>query len=82
MEIGIEKLGGAAMWTETGRREAAGKTVGLEVPADKVATTRLFVAAPPAGEAREPVIFAVRALDEEGGSDREESFFERPGEGS
>ena len=82
MEIGIEKLAGAVMWTEAGRREAAGKTVRVDVAADRVATTRLFVAAPPSAEVREPLVFAVRVLDREGGGDREESFFERPGGGS
>ena len=79
MEIGVENLQGAAMWTETGQRETAGRTVRVEVPADAVSSTRLFVAAPPSDEAREPLVFTVRALDKEGGGDREESFFERPG---
>ncbi len=81
MEIGLEKLPGAVMWSESGRRETAGSTVRVEVPADQVASTRLFIAAPPGGETREPVVFTVRALDKEGGGDREENFFERPGSG-
>jgi polyferredoxin len=79
MEIAIEKLPGAVMWTETGRRETAGTSVKIEVPADQVASTRIFVAAPGSGEPREAMVFSVRALDKEGGGDREESFFERPG---
>jgi len=82
MEIGIEKLPGAVLWTETGRRETAASTVRVDVPADQTSSTRIFVAAPPSGEARQPVDFTVRALDEEGGGDREENFFERPENGS
>jgi polyferredoxin len=82
MQIGIEKLPGAVLWTETGRRETAATTVRIEVPADQVSTTRIFVAAPASGEERQPLDFTVQALDREGGGDREESFFERPETGS
>ncbi len=81
MEIGIENLPGAVMWAEGGKREGAGRTVRVDVPADQVSSTRVFVVAPPAAEARESLDFTVRALDQEGGGDREESFFERPGSG-
>jgi cytochrome c oxidase accessory protein FixG len=82
MEIGVENLPGAVMWTEAGSRETAGNTIRIQVPADEVAATRLFIAAPPSSKTRQPVAFTVRALDAAGGGDREESFFERPGSGS
>ena len=78
MEIGIENLANAELWADKDSRETAGAPIQVTVPADRVSTTRLFVAAPPQGEARQPVIFTVRALDQEGGADREENFFERP----
>jgi len=81
MEIGIERLAGAVMWTDAGRRETARTSVRVDVPADRVSSTRLFVAAPAEGETHQTLIFTVRAIDEEGGGDREESFFERPGAG-
>jgi polyferredoxin len=80
MEIAIQGLSGAILWSERGRREAAGTSIRLPVPADEVARVRLFVAAPPAAATRSDIVFSVRALDREGGADRETSSFERPGE--
>ena len=69
------------MWDETGRRETARRALRVEVPADQVARTRIFIAAPPSPAPRSDVTFSVRALDEEGGGDSDASAFERPGEG-
>jgi polyferredoxin len=82
MEISFANLPGAVMWDEAGRRETAGDTIRVNVAADQVASTRVFIAAPPSDETRQTVVFTVRALDKEGGGDREESFFERPEDGS
>lgn len=76
--IGLSGLTGAAMWNDGGSRETAGPTVRLKVPADQVARTRVFVAAPAQGPTRQDVTFTVRALDQEGGQDTDENFFERP----
>jgi cytochrome c oxidase accessory protein FixG len=81
MEIAISGLPGAVMWDEAGRRETAGRSVRILVPADQVARARLFVAAPPAPAPHSDLMFSVRALDREGGSDSDASHFERPGEG-
>ncbi|MCG7347010.1 4Fe-4S dicluster domain-containing protein [Sphingomonas sp. ACRSK] len=78
VEIGLSGLTGAAMWNDGGSRETAGPTVRLKVPADQVARTRVFVAAPAQGPTRQDVTFTVRALDQEGGQDTDENFFERP----
>lgn len=76
--IGLAGLPSAVIWNEGGRRESAGRTISLDVPADQVARTRVFVAAPPGGEAREDIAFVVRARDAGGEESREDSFFERP----
>ena len=78
VEVAIEGLPNAVIWSETGSRERGGRTVRTTVPADALAKLRIFVAAPSGGEERDPIAFAVRALDSEGGSDRTETHFERP----
>ncbi|WP_439816330.1 cytochrome c oxidase accessory protein CcoG [Zavarzinia sp. CC-PAN008] len=78
MEISLDGLAQAQLWAEDGTRERAGRSVQVTVPADQVAKTRLFIAAPAMGEPREALAFVVRALDEEGGEAADESFFERP----
>ncbi|MES1971284.1 MAG: cytochrome c oxidase accessory protein CcoG [Pseudomonadota bacterium] len=77
VEIGFSGIPGV-IWDETSSREKGGRTVTLAVPADQVAKVQLFVAAPASGEERTPVRFGVRALDAEGGSAADDSFFERP----
>jgi hypothetical protein len=79
MEVAIEGLPGAVIWTQSGRREQAGRSIRTTVPADALARLRIFVAAPRGGEARDAIAFTVRALDEEGGGDRVDAWFERPG---
>lgn len=81
VSIGIAGLPGAVLWDEDGGRAAGGHTVTLAVDADQVARARLFVAAPAAGPERSALTFTVRAMDREGGTDSDDSFFERPGEG-
>jgi len=77
VEIGFTGLPGV-LWSEASGRQQAGQTVRLTVPADQVAKTQLFVAAPAAGEARTDMRFTVRALDGEGGGASDDSYFERP----
>ncbi len=78
VEISIEGLAGAVMWNETGSREGAGRSVRIEVPADAVAKTRIYVAAPGQGPESEEFVFKVRGLDAEGGSDIDDIAFDRP----
>ncbi|QIG82033.1 cytochrome c oxidase accessory protein CcoG [Stakelama tenebrarum] len=80
VEITVDGID-AVLWNDRGSRDDAAQAVRLEVPADKVAKTQLFVAAPGAGPQRTDVVFTVRALDQDGASASDESFFERP-EGS
>jgi cytochrome c oxidase accessory protein FixG len=75
--VTLEGLPGAVMWTETGSRETAGRTLAVTVPADALQKLRIFVAAP-AGEERREAAFALRALDAEGGSGRIGVTFEGP----
>ena len=78
MELSIDGLPGAVMWTETGSREGAGRNVRRLVEADRVGKLRIFVMAPAEGEARDEFAFTVRALDRDGGSDSTQARFERP----
>jgi cytochrome c oxidase accessory protein FixG len=77
MEVSVDGLAGAAMWTDGGSREAAGRTVRTSVPADRLAKLRVILAAPADGRS-EDFVFAVRALDREGGADSVAARFERP----
>lgn len=78
MEVAIHGLPGAVIWSEGGSREQGGAAVRTTVSADAIAKLRIFVAAPAGGEVRDTFAFSVRALDGEGGSDRTETYFERP----
>jgi hypothetical protein len=77
VEIGMDGLAGAVLWTG-GARPAHARTLRLQVPADSVAKQRVFVGAAAAGTVREPFGFTVRALDAEGGRGRSDAQFERP----
>ena len=77
VRITLEGLPGAVMWTETGSREAGGRSLDATVPPDALQKLRIFVAAP-AGEERREAAFTVRALDAEGGGDRVAVTFEGP----
>ncbi|MFT3976682.1 MAG: cytochrome c oxidase accessory protein CcoG [Sphingomonas bacterium] len=66
------------MWTETGSRENAGKTVSVEVPADRVSKTQVFVAAPATGPQRTEVRFTVTSNGAQPASAGDVSYFERP----
>ncbi len=77
VEIGMDGLAGAVLWTG-GARPANARTLRIQVPADSVAKQRVFVGADMAGAVREPFGFTVRALDAEGGRNRSDAQFERP----
>lgn len=78
VEIAMDGLPQAVTWTVDGKRETAGTSVPLDVPADSVAKLKLFVAAPEGGAAEEAFAFTVRSLDKEGETDRVDARFERP----
>ncbi|MFD1787540.1 4Fe-4S dicluster domain-containing protein [Sphingomonas floccifaciens] len=79
VEIAVRDLADATMWEESGSRHEAASSIRLRIAADQVGRTRIFVAAPPEGEAREDIEVVVRALDREGGEAIDQSYFERPG---
>jgi cytochrome c oxidase accessory protein FixG len=68
----------ALLWDEAGARATAGQTLRLHVDPDQVAKRQLFVAAPGGAGGRSDIRFTVRALDAEGASATDKSFFERP----
>jgi len=78
--LAVDGLPGARMWDEGGSRESAGGTLAIPTPPDQVARKRVYVATSQAGPQRQPMRFVVTARDAEATSDREQSFFERPGE--
>ena len=78
IEVHVEGLPGAMLWTDAMARDQAAASLATRVPADSVAKLRIFVAAPPAGAPRQDFSFAVRATDREGGGAREDARFERP----
>ena len=78
MEIAIDGLPDAVLWSELGSRESATRTVKVVVPPDSLKKTRLFVAASAKGETQD-FTFTVHALDAEGGSASDDVTFERPG---
>jgi cytochrome c oxidase accessory protein FixG len=78
VEVALQGLPGGAMWSENGTRATAAPTLRMTIPADQVARSQLFVLAPATGPQRTTMRFTVRALDAEGGTDIEPSFFERP----
>lgn len=78
IELFVEGLPAAAMWTDDGSRESAARAVRTTVPADQVSKLRVFVAAPSGGRSTEGFAFGVRALDREGGTDSVAAHFERP----
>lgn len=78
VEIAISGVPGAVLWTEEAGRNQAARSVRVDVAPDQVAQVPLFVSAPGAGPTRADLAFTVRALDKEGGSARDTSFFERP----
>ncbi|MBL8647972.1 MAG: cytochrome c oxidase accessory protein CcoG [Sphingosinicella sp.] len=77
VEIGLEGLPDAIMWTAESTRDTGSRTVTVATPADAVAKTRIFVAAPAAGEPRKDIVFTVRGLDAKGGEDKTQVFFDR-----
>jgi cytochrome c oxidase accessory protein FixG len=77
MEVALEGLNGAKMWTDDMPRDAAVRTIVRKVPADSTDALRLYVVAP-AGTLGQDFTFAVRSLDEQQEADSSETRFETP----
>ncbi|HXG82225.1 MAG TPA: cytochrome c oxidase accessory protein CcoG [Sphingomicrobium sp.] len=77
MDLSVAGLPGAVIWTTSGSREAAEKSIRTTVPADALAKLPIFVATPGGGEERQEFAFTVRSVDGRE-SDSTEAVFERP----
>ncbi|WP_010544607.1 cytochrome c oxidase accessory protein CcoG [Sphingomonas elodea] len=77
VEVTIDGAPGV-LWTESGDRAGAGRSVRFRIAADKVTKEHLFVAAPEAGPQRSDLRFTVRALAPQGETATATSYFERP----
>jgi polyferredoxin len=78
MEVAIDGLPGAVMWSEDMPRSAAARTIVREVPADETETMRAYVVVPP-GTQDQDFTFALRSLDEAREHDTGEAHFDAPG---
>lgn len=80
VEIGTQGLAGASIWIgEQGERSGAGRTVRVRVPANATLKLDVFAVAAADGPTDSDFTFTVRALDKEGGDDRDPDRFSRPG---
>ena len=77
MEIAVEGLPGALMWTDTINRDEASATKRVTVPADLVRAVRAYVAVP-AGTAAQQFEFRITSLDEQRETDVVETRFDAP----
>jgi cytochrome c oxidase accessory protein FixG len=83
MEVALEGLPGAVMWTDTMGRDQGARRLVEQVPADTTEPVRVYVAAPAGTGARTgggELAFVMTALDKEGGRDRVETRFDAPDE--
>ena len=78
MEIAIEGLPGAVMWTEDMAREAAARSLVRKVAADATQGVRVYVVAP-AGSTDQSFDFSVQAVGEPGEADSSQAKFDTPG---
>ena len=78
MEVSIEGLPGAVMWSGEMPRSAAARSIIREVPADETDTMRAYVVVPP-GTASQGFTFKLRSLDEAREHDEGKAHFDAPG---
>ncbi len=78
VEIGVTGLTGGVIWSGNGgRRDTAGQTIRVATAPDQVTRLTVFAVAPADGPATSDINFTVRALDREGGSDSDDTRFDR-----
>ena len=77
MEIGIDGLPGAVMWTDASRRDAAERIQVKTVPADEVLAVRAYLVAPQ-GTSTQDFAFTVTSRDEQQETARAETRFDTP----
>ena len=80
MIVSLQGLPGAAMWREMGSREAAGRSLRFDVPADQVLKDRIYVVAPASGGTREEFMFKLRTTDNDREQAQDDESFVRPEE--
>jgi len=73
----LEGVPEGVMWNERGSRETARREIRVDVPADSVAKTHVFITAPRTGDQRSTFQLVARPLDGKG-KDSATSAFERP----
>ncbi len=78
MEIALEGLPGALMWTDAIPRSDAAATQRVEVPADAIKAVRAYVLVPP-GTTGQAFSFRLTSLDEQRETDTQETTFNAPG---
>lgn len=78
VDVSVEGLDGAEIWTENDDRRTGRTSVNLPVPPDSVAKLRLFVAAPGEGPARQEFMIGTRARTGDVKGDTDIAVFERP----
>ena len=79
MEVSIEDLPGALMWSDTIRRADAASAQTVTVPADQTQTVRAYVMVPAGTPARD-FTFRVTSQDEQRETDAVETRFSAPGD--
>ncbi|MXP45568.1 cytochrome c oxidase accessory protein CcoG [Allopontixanthobacter sediminis] len=79
MEIAVEGLLGAVMWSDTTRREDAAATQIVNVAADQTQTVRAYVMAP-GGTPAQDFAFRITSQDEQRETDTVETRFSAPGD--
>jgi cytochrome c oxidase accessory protein FixG len=78
VEIALNGVPGATMWSDEESRNSAAPTMRLELQPDATDTVRVYVIAPPDTVAQ-PLSFRLRSLDKEGASDESQVQFAAPG---
>jgi len=76
--VTVSGLPGAAVWTEGGAREGAGKAVTLTLAPDSVTRLKLFIAAPGVGPVRQDFTISTRGRDGDPRGDSDIIQFDRP----
>lgn len=79
MEIAVEGLPGALMWSDTIRRDDAAASQTVTVAADQIETVRAYVMVPE-GTPAQDFVFRVTSLDEQRETDTAETRFSAPGD--
>ncbi len=78
MEIGLQGLPGAVMWSDDMARASASRTLHRKVASDTADPVRVYVIAP-ARTHEQAFSFTVRALDQAGGTSARQARFDAPG---